>query len=314
MRKSLYFILSGLIITTLASAQALEPSGSYIFAEKDSTELFLDFYDAAPGSETSVEGKQKPAVIFVFGGGFMSGCRDDKTYKNWFSRLTRDGFKVFSIDYRLGLKGVKKMGIAQRELLENAIQMAVDDLYSATAFICENAAEFGIDPDRIIISGSSAGAITALQAEWERANGKKAAEVLPEGFKYAGVMAFAGGIYSTEGRIRYRQEPAPTLFFHGTSDKIVNYKQIRFSKNRFAGSDIIAKTFSKEGYRHRIYRFKGHGHEIAIWMDLTYDEQMSFIRTEVMDGKYKNVDAQITDREPRPAWGMNSLKDIYNTE
>lgn len=315
MKKSfiLLAILAGLAFSEQKS-QAIEPTGTYIYAQKDSVTLMLDYYDAAPGSKTTIDGKQKPAIVFVFGGGFFTGSRREKSYDKWFTRLTNDGFKVFSIDYRLGLKGVKKMGVAQRDLLEKAVQMAVDDLYSATAFICENANEFGVDPANIVTSGSSAGAITIMQAEWERANSHPAAAVLPEGFKYAGVMSFSGAVYSKEGKVKYKQEPAPTFMFHGTNDRIVTYKQIWFFNIRFAGSSIVEKTFKKMGYNHRIYRYEGHGHEVSMYMDKAYDEEMAFIYTNVMKGKKVNVDAVVNDGEPAPTWGAGSQKKLYASQ
>ena len=156
----------------------------------------MDVYDPADGSETSVNGVEKPLVIFMFGGGFIRGTRDDESYNGWFRTMTENGYRVVSIDYRLGLKGSNKVGIAQVNVLDKAIHMAVEDLFSATNFILENADQFEVSPDNIVISGSSAGAISVMQAEYEIANGTSWASVLPEGFNYAGVMSFSGAILS----------------------------------------------------------------------------------------------------------------------
>ena len=142
-----------------------------------------------------------------------------------------------TIDYRLGLKDVKKMGIAQVDVLENAINMAVEDLCAATRYLVDNAEALGIDPRKLILCGSSAGAITVLQTEWAHSNGAACTQALPSDFRYAGVVSFAGAVLSRSGAIRYGREPAPTLFLHGTADKIVEYKHIHLLRNHFDGSD-----------------------------------------------------------------------------
>jgi hypothetical protein len=107
--------------------------------------------------------------------------------------------------------------------------MGVEDLYSATNFLNDNAKELGIDPSALVIAGSSAGAIIAMQAEYEICNGTSWTKVLPKGFRYAGVMSFSGAILSREGKVDYKvYSPAPTLMLHGTSDELVPYSQIAF--------------------------------------------------------------------------------------
>ena len=93
------------------------------------------------------------------------------------------------IDYRLGLKGVDLSGFKIVKALDRAIQIAVEDLFSATAYLIENAQKFSISPDKIILCGSSAGAITVLQGDYELCNRTDIAQVLPGNFHYAGVCA-----------------------------------------------------------------------------------------------------------------------------
>ena len=60
--------------------------------------------------------------------------------------MTDNGYRVIAIDYRLGLKGTRSVGIAQVDLLDNAIHIAVEDLFSATNYIIENAECLNVDP------------------------------------------------------------------------------------------------------------------------------------------------------------------------
>lgn len=293
-------------------AYAAEPSGTYLFAVKDSLSLFMDVYGPAEGSVTSIDGRNKPTLIYIFGGGFKEGARYTESQVECYQKYNEEGYRVIAIDYRLGLKGVKKMGIAQSKLLKKAIRMAVEDLFSATSFIVDNAEALGVEPDNIVICGSSAGAITALQADWEICNRTDVTSLLPEGFRYAGVISFSGAIYSDVGAIRYGMEPAPTLMLHGTSDKLVNYKQIHFLNQRFAGSSVIVKTFEKGGYNYNLLRFKERGHEIASAMSYCYPETFRFLETNVMKKEKRIIDAMIDDPAIfRPSWGSSTAKDLY---
>jgi len=76
--------------------------------------------------------------------------------------------------------------------LGKAIDLAVNDLYEATAYLLSEAEELGIAPEHFIDSGSSAGAITSLQVDWCLKNSHELSQILPEHFRYAGVISYAG--------------------------------------------------------------------------------------------------------------------------
>ncbi len=316
--KKVFVFLALAVISLCAAAQAprqklLEPSATCLYAEKDGTALHLDIYDPAPGAAvTYADGKAKPAVLFVFGGGFVIGSRDHESYNPWFKALSDEGFKVISIDYRLGMKGVEAKGFAMLDAIHSAVEMAVEDLFSATLFLIDNASELGIDPANIVTAGSSAGAMTVLQAEWEISSGGKLAAVLPEGFDYAGVMSFSGAIYSDRGAIRYPKGSAPTLLFHGTADKIVPYRNIRLLKRQFAGSPALAPILLKAGCSCSFYRFKGAAHEIASGESMmrNLDEELQFIELSVVRKDRRVIDATVEDPSIPPFKNL-SLKQMY---
>lgn len=310
---SIFIIVGGLFCASAAYGKepVITPDDTYLFARRDTCDLFMDIYRPAVGSETAFEGREKPTVIFVFGGGFISGRRDDKGYLPWYRALVENGYRVAAIDYRLGLKGSDKVGLGQVNAIDHAIHIAVEDLFSATAFMLDNAEMLGIDPDNIVISGSSAGAITVMQAEYELCNRTSCAEILPEDFRYAGVMSFAGAILSRKGKVKYPVEPAPTLMLHGTADKLVNYRQIRFFNIGFFGSDKLTRRFSKFGYNYNMLRYDGYGHEIANAMYQTIEEQFRFLETNVIGKKKRIVDALIDDPSISRGTGSQSRKELY---
>ncbi len=312
MKRFITLLSALLIIGMAASAQnTITPDGTYMYVQRDTCDLFMDVYDPAAGSRTSLDGIEKPTIIFMFGGGFIRGTRDDESYNGWFRTMTENGYKVISIDYRLGLKGSNKVGIAQVNVLDKAIHMAVEDLFSATDFIIENAEQLGVDPENIVISGSSAGAITVMQAEYEIANRTSWASALPAGFNYAGVMSFSGAILSREGKVDFKSTPCPVMMLHGTSDELVPYDQIKVFNLGFFGGGKLVERFQKYGLNYNMYHFIDYGHEIAGSMGTTTDLQFKFLENNVMKGKRRIVEAWIDDPDVWKGSGPQSRKELY---
>ncbi|MBR4478711.1 MAG: alpha/beta hydrolase [Bacteroidales bacterium] len=287
----------------------LKPDETFLFAERDSINLYMDVYYPADGSEMTVDGVNKPTILYVFGGGFKVGRKDTPTAREWFRLLTDEGFTVAAIDYRLGLKGVEGMGSIND--VYNAIQIAVEDLFSATKYILDNAEEVDIDPSSLVIAGSSAGAITVLQAEWELCNRMGSSVMLPKGFHYAGVMSFAGAIYSRQGTVRYHSEPAPHLLFHGTADRIVTYRQIHLLNHAFQGTKVLARIFKRNGYDYCVYRYDGNSHEIAACMYKTFPEQLAWLETNIIGKEKRTIDATVNDPSIE-VFQVNDLRTLYS--
>lgn len=312
MKRFITLLSASLLMSMAASAQeTITPDGTYMYVQRDTCDLFMDVYDPAEGSRTSLDGIEKPTIIFMFGGGFIRGTRDDESYNGWFRTMTENGYRVISIDYRLGLKGSNKVGVAQVNVLDKAIHMAVEDLFSATDFIIENAEQLGVDPENIVISGSSAGAITVMQAEYEIANRTSWASVLPAGFNYAGVMSFSGAILSREGKVDFKSTPCPVMMLHGTSDELVPYDQIKVFNLGFFGGGKLVERFQKYGLNYNMYHFIDYGHEIAGSMGTTTDLQFKFLENNVMKGKRRIVEAWIDDPDVWKGSGPQSRKELY---
>lgn len=296
---------------TQAFSQELTPYKTLKFAQKDTSALYMDVYRPAEGSVTEIDGRRKPTILYIFGGGFMEGNRRDGTAMEWFRDLTGNGYGVVAIDYRLGLKGVR--GVTATEftvLLDKAIHLAVEDLFSATLFLIAHKDELDIDPANIVVAGSSAGAITSLQAEYEICNGTACASVLPADFNYAGVMSFAGAVLVKGELHEYAAKPCPTLLLHGTKDDIVPYEVTSYAGYSFCGSSAIAKVFSDNGYDFRIYRYLGNNHTVAGFMHFTLDLEKDFLERNVMRSARLNVDSLIED--PSLPYYPSGNSDLYD--
>lgn len=278
------------------------------FAEKDGTPLYMDVYTPVEVTDSTV------TVVYIFGGGFLSGQRNDEMACAYCSRLAADGFLVVAIDYRLGLVGEKNIGLFNHKPLEKAIQMATEDAVSALDYLARHADELKVNPEWIVLVGSSAGAVTALETDYAICNGLYNAAILPQGFRLAGVASYAGAVLSHEGKVRYRYHaPAPTMLFHGMSDKLVTYKQLRLFKLGFYGSSKLATRFEKNDYPYYFRRYKDYGHSVAAMFDSTVDELEWFVRNYVMEARQWQVDETFTnmDKAQLPAIDGFSPSDLY---
>jgi acetyl esterase/lipase len=117
----------------------------------------------------------RPAVIFIHGGGFRSGGRGDPEAVHVAHAFARDGMVTASIDYRmifqkpvlskslkpLSARVVPPPGLAPDPEFPDAVVAAIEDTLKAVQYLRDHARRLGIDPERIGLVGSSAGAITA---------------------------------------------------------------------------------------------------------------------------------------------------------
>lgn len=83
-----------------------------------------------------------PTVVFIHGGGWSVGDLDSYDGQARMHAVGA-GAVVVSVDYRLAP--------------EHPYPAAVDDVWAATRWVAENAAEFGADPGRLAVAGDSAG-------------------------------------------------------------------------------------------------------------------------------------------------------------
>lgn len=276
-----------------------------IFSQTDTAALKLDIYYQGGISE------KKPTILFVFGGGFVLGRRDSKLYEPYFNTLIEHGFKVVSVDYRLGLKGKKFPSPFNTSNLRSAIDTATTDVYKATDYIIKNAKALGIDTGMIIISGSSAGAITALHADYNKRNATPLAAKLPAGFQYKGVISFAGAILSYKGAPKYAIAPAPTMLFHGTADKLVPYNKVRLFNRGFFGSKYLAHRFRKNSYPYYFQYVQDMGHEIAgSPMAENLPDILWFIENYVVKHKRYFMDVDFKDADKKRTFNLSAAKKV----
>lgn len=303
--KRIVTVLAILFAVTTATAQDMK---TYQYAVRDTLNLYLDFYTPEHVHDSTI------CMVYVFGGGFIGGHRDGKFEKAYFKQLVDEGFQVAAIDYRLGLKGVKNLSVFNSEPLEVAVNMATEDAITAIAYLLDHAEELKVNKDWIVMTGSSAGAITSLQVDYALCNGFLNADILPDDFRLAGVVAYAGAIFSHQGKVQYRNHaPAPTMMYHGMSDRLVPYNKIEFFSLGFYGTSNLVERFEKFGYSYFARRFRGYGHSVALGGPLTIDDLMWFCNHYIYGKERLQVDGTYTNLDPAamPPFDVYTPKDLY---
>jgi acetyl esterase/lipase len=169
---------------------------------------------------------------------------------------------------------------------------AVEDLHDATVFIIQHKDQFGIDPQKIILAGSSAGAETVLDAVYDQPFKYEADPTV----SYAGVISMAGAIPDTA---RVTAETAiPSLFFHGTCDNLVPYGKAshRYCKPDqpgyfvLNGGQVIAEKLRLLGKPYWLHTTCGGNHSLAgSPMSEYFDEIMEFSYHFVLNGKRDQI-------------------------
>ena len=226
------------------------------------------------------EGKNRPAVVYFHGGGWVRGDKAADRERNLGRHFAAAGYVFASVNYILGPK----------RWPEN-----LHDCRNAVRFLRARAAEYGVDPDRIAAMGASAGGHLALMAAYTAENGP--AEFAPAG-PYAGVsdrvaavVNFYGmtnlltrrvaepdgtptgrfmdshapevlGVSRTEGAERWRQASPvthvtktspPTMIVHGLSDPTVDYIQAVELANVLRGAGVPHQLLLLEGIGHMFH-------------------------------------------------------------
>ncbi len=276
---------------------------TYPYVVREIDTLFLDFYSpSAPRSDSA-------CVVYFYGGGFISGSRDDKQTCLDVDALLSKGFAVAAVDYRKYLSVVDFSKTPKHhllDLLDTTVSMAAADCAAAVSFVASYAKALSISASKIILTGSSAGGIAVLQYDYERllnSNVSKGVSLkdsclnIPEcslpaeiqrcvAVTPVAVVSFAGAVYSHAERLKYldvsnypanMSRPAPTAFFYGSVDKVVPRKHIRLFGSHFVGSQKLSGLFARLHFDYKAYRFVGHGHEVCNYLNKVIDNYVEFV-------------------------------------
>lgn len=176
----------------------------------DNEKIKLDFY-----RPKKVKG-MLPLLIYVHGGGFSGGERDDKNAVRFANNMASRGYNVASISYRLTMKQLGFGCATKAEDKINAFNRASEDISIAVKYLLNNKAKFSINTNKVVLIGTSAGAEAILNLVYVYND-----KTLPKNFKFAGLISMAGALTSLENITK--KTAIPTQLFHGTNDQLVPY-------------------------------------------------------------------------------------------
>lgn len=198
----------------------------------DNEKLLLDII--SPSGDTE---KNRPAIVWVHGGGFFTGSKDGGIERDFAIEFAKKGYVALSINYRLRENPSTDW--------EGTIQDATTDLANAVNWLVDNADTYGVNKDHIALAGYSAGGSTIVSlcyGNWETVKWKEdsifAAVSLAGGESWSGVPP---------------KDSPPAFLIHGTADSAVAFSQ----------TESLAQKLKKAGIEHTLYPLTDASHDIT---------------------------------------------------
>lgn len=219
----------------------------------------LDLYLPAAPAATPF-----PLVIWIHGGGWVGGSKN----KVGVPYLVGDGFAIASIDYRL--------------LGDAGPPAQIQDANAAIAFLWTEADRYGLDRDRFVLGGASAGGFSTIVAGLSANDGVAEFETDPD-VRLAALIDFFGTattdtwspnhelqefpvlteaereqMYALLDPLRYVDAgDPPVLIIHGALDGTVPIE----------GSDLLAAELEAAGVPVTYERYPDRGHGLGKFQD-----------------------------------------------
>lgn len=214
--------------------------------------LLLDVY------EPRSRGAPRPALILIHGGGFVGGDKADANVADLCRQLVHRGFVCVSMNYRM----IPDQPAEATSGLMPPLDAGVADARAAAHWLYANATRYVIDPARISIGGSSAGAVIALTLAYSPG----AAHM------FRGVFSWSGTL---EGREKIIDAGEPALFIvHGAADDAVDPE----------AAIALLRRAALVGVRHELHLCDGLGHTVPLDRrpggTSLYDRLVRFLQTD----------------------------------
>lgn len=209
---------------------------------------------------------QRPAAVFFFGGGWRTGS--PKQFEQHCRYLAKRGMIAMTADYRVSSRHNTKANTC------------VEDGKSAVRWIRQNSGRLGVDPNRILAGGGSAGghvaASTGVISGFEVGDTKISSQPNAMAlFNPALVLASTPEFQldaklssSLESRLGVSPEKLspwhnvkgkqpPAIIFHGRADKTVPYQSVEMftSKMKKFGNRCELKGYADQG--HGFFNYRG---------------------------------------------------------
>lgn len=218
---------------------------------------------------TRYDRKPGPTMVYIHGGGWANGSKEQ--YSLWFLPYLQLGMRLVSVQYRLA-------GVAPAPA-------GVKDCRCALYWVFQNAAKYGFDPNKIALTGGSAGGHLVLMTGLLKPSdglddectgappGRVAAIVNyygptdlmtaldqknPSVLGWFKGVANPGALASRLSPLTYvRKDSPPILTIHGDADEMVPYQD----------AVKLQDALSKAGVTHELVTIPGGKHGRFRWTD-----------------------------------------------
>ena len=172
--------------------------------------LEMDIY--TPVGDAS---EKRPLLLMMHGGSLFIGNKSEPGQTGWGRYFASLGYVAVSIDYRLGFHARKKE-------IREAEYRALEDADAALEYLLGRE-DLRIDPERVFLCGTSAGAMTALSLAFRLYGDTPMKEVrprLPEGFRIRAVANLWGSVHDLSV---LEHASVPILSFQSPNDPVMPY-------------------------------------------------------------------------------------------
>lgn len=281
-RACLSLLALGVVAAVAMAATEITPT------ELPGAETFIYRTDTAESSRLFVvkpsewkASDRRPALMFFFGGGWTTGTPQNSI--GWAHFAARHGMVGIAPDYRT--KGRH----------DTSPLASVADSRAALMWVQTHAAELGIDPERVVVGGNSAGGHVALWTAITRAPPSSNARESPA-HKPAALILFSTVSDTSEhtgytpqrfGNDTLALSPVhqlddkmpPILAFHGDADKLVQLAQAVALRDKLVASGNRCELIIVPGGSHNFDR------DLPEWRDKSCDLILGFLQElELIDG------------------------------
>jgi dienelactone hydrolase len=216
---------------------------------------------------------RRPGLVWIHGGGFKAGSKTAGTARatEWASR----GYVVVNINYRLDqdnrcqdIQDGVSVPDSEREQCFDAILAAQHDAQAAIRWLRANADALDVDPARVGVEGSSAGAVTAVNLAYD-ADDPGDSNDLPGPSDVQAAAALSGAAYPEIARIG--PGDAPVIYAHCTNDQAVDWDITSAGIDAAHAAGLVADALvwsppdsCATGQVHAVDLLKAHGDEIDL--------------------------------------------------
>ena len=266
-RKAILLFLLTLMYAGLVPAQNSSPleraSAVEVYKRVDSTDLKAYIFNP-PKHES---GSNRAAIVFFFGGGWRGGT--PAQFVPQCEYLASRGMVAITVDYRV----FNRQGVLANK--------CVQDAKSAIRWMRENASRLGIDPQKIVAAGGSAGghlaASTATLPEHNDSQDDLSISAIPSAtalFNPAVILASVPGKYEIPAQRMQALEKrlgappqsmspyhhiqgniGPSIIFHGTADKTVDFRSVQWFQEKMEEQGNSCVLVGYEGEGHGFFNF-----------------------------------------------------------